>query len=80
MKTMPEIRVSVQTFATLREKFPAQSDLVLPAGETVAGMMGRLGIPAEKVTIIFINNVHGTHESLLSDGDSVGLFPPIGGG
>jgi molybdopterin synthase sulfur carrier subunit len=77
---MADISVNVRTFATLREKFPPASDLRLAAGTTVAGMMEQLAIPPEKVTIIFINNVHGTRESVLADGDSVGLFPPIGGG
>lgn len=72
--------VEVKTFATLRNLYPPVAELEISIGENVRSVMDRLGIPPEKVTIIFINNKHGDFDSLLKNGDSLGLFPPIGGG
>lgn len=55
-------------------------EIGISKGETVGSLVDRLAIPREKITIIFINNIHGTFESPLKAGDSIGLFPPIGGG
>lgn len=72
--------VEVKTFATLSSLVPSVPSLDISPGDTVLSVMEKLGIPREKVTIIFINNIHGDFDSALNDGDSIGLFPPIGGG
>lgn len=72
--------IEVKTFATLRNHYPSISDFTIDDGDTVSSVMDRIGIPHEKVTIIFINNIHADFTSDLKDGDSLGLFPPIGGG
>ncbi|MDC7233017.1 MAG: MoaD/ThiS family protein [Spirochaetales bacterium] len=72
--------IEVKTFATLNSLFPSVQDYPLQEGDRVLDIMARIGIPPEKVTIIFINNVHAEPESPLKDGDVLGLFPPIGGG
>lgn len=77
---MSTARIKVKTFATLNTVFPSVPDFPLNEGDRVLDIMNRMGIPPEKVTIIFINNVHAEAESSLKDGDVLGLFPPIGGG
>lgn len=72
--------ISVKTFATLHKLYPSDTAYPLKTGDRVLDIMKRMGIPPEKVTIIFINNVHAEHDTLLQDGDVLGLFPPIGGG
>ncbi len=42
--------------------------------------MIRLGIPEGGAALIFVNNVHRTLDTVLKSGDTVGFFPPIGGG
>lgn len=74
------MKIEVKTFATLGTLFPSVPELEIEQGSTVGSVLSDLGIPHEKVTIIFINNIHGTLDSTLKEGDSVGLFPPIGGG
>ncbi|MCL2123518.1 MAG: MoaD/ThiS family protein [Desulfovibrionaceae bacterium] len=32
------------------------------------------------MTIVFVNGVHSAESTVLRDGDSVGLFPQVGGG
>ncbi|MBU0513379.1 MAG: MoaD/ThiS family protein [Proteobacteria bacterium] len=49
-------------------------------GRSVARLLARLGIPPEKVKIIMVNGVAAGADTVLADGDRVGLFPPVGGG
>ena len=73
--------ISVKCFASLAELQPQDADAFpIDEGETVAQVMARLGIPPEHVALIFVNNVHRKPEDILKDGDTVGFFPPIGGG
>lgn len=74
------MKIELKTFATLRSLHPSVPELEVEPGSTVGSVLKNLGIPREKVTIIFINNIHGTLDSPLEEGDSLGLFPPIGGG
>jgi len=72
--------VEVKTFATLQAICPTESGVKISEGETVGSLVDRLKIPREKIAIIFLNNIHASFSSPLSEGDSIGLFPPIGGG
>lgn len=72
--------VDVKTFATLRSHHPSVLNYSIEPGATVGSVMSKLGIPQEMVTIIFLNNIHADFDTILKDGDSLGLFPPIGGG
>ncbi len=49
-------------------------------GESAAELMARLGIPPDKVKVIMINGLAAGPDTILADGDRVGLFPPVGGG
>lgn len=73
--------IEIKCFATLKKHEPDNADdYPLQAGDTVATVMERLGIPADQVTLMFINSARAYPESELSDGDRLGLFPPVGGG
>ncbi len=73
--------IVVKCFASLAGFKPEDADAFpITTGETVAQVMARLGIPPENVALIFVNNVHRNPEDVLNDGDTVGFFPPIGGG
>lgn len=49
-------------------------------GLTALGLINSLGIPPGEVKIIMLNGVAAAQESLIKDGDRVGLFPAVGGG
>lgn len=49
-------------------------------GQSVARLLDRLGIPLDKIKIIMVNGVAAGADTILADGDRVGLFPPVGGG
>ena len=76
-----DVTIVVKCFASLASFQPADSEAFpISAGETVAQLMARLGVPESGVALIFVNNVHGKPDTALSGGDTVGFFPPIGGG
>ncbi len=74
------IRVVVKLFATLREGRFSVSTLELHPGTTVADVVRHLGIPEEEAALIFVNSRHLAPSAELVDGDSLSIFPPIGGG
>ncbi|HOB69491.1 MAG TPA: MoaD/ThiS family protein [Syntrophorhabdaceae bacterium] len=43
-------------------------------------LSNRFGIPENEVILIFINNRHGRRDKKLVDGDTIAIFPPVGGG
>ena len=73
--------ITVRCFASLAGFQPRDADAFpISAGETVAHVMARLGLPEGGVALIFIDNIHRQPETVLEDGDRVGFFPPMGGG
>ncbi|MBF0481000.1 MAG: MoaD/ThiS family protein [Desulfovibrionaceae bacterium] len=75
------MRVTLKCFATLGRFQPENAaDFPLKPPETVERLIARLGIPEEEVAVVFVNGVHAPRETLLADGDRVGLFPAVGGG
>ncbi|MCS7178696.1 MAG: MoaD/ThiS family protein [Anaerolineae bacterium] len=79
------IRVKVKLFATLRRYYPELGigegiEVELPEGATVGQLVNHLGLPADHVRVVFINGIARDESHLLSDGDEIGVFPPVGGG
>jgi len=77
---MDNIHINIKLFAMLQDgRFGTKKD-EFPVGTTVDDIIQRLGIPEKEVTLIFINGRHGQGNTQLMDGDTVALFPPVGGG
>jgi molybdopterin synthase sulfur carrier subunit len=74
------MHVTVKLFATLRKDRFDEKDLELPDGVTAGEIIDMLAIPPTEVTLIFINGRHSAPETKLTGGDTLALFPPIGGG
>ena len=73
--------IEIKCFATLAKYLPENgADYPVAPGETVRSLIDKLGIPVKDVTIVFVNNLRSPLETPISDGDRVGLFPPVGGG
>lgn len=82
-REMNRMRVEVRIFADLRNYVPGSENPLfvrLPEGSTVHDLLAMLGVPAEKVKVIFVNSRQKSPDFLLSEGDRVGIFPPTGGG
>jgi molybdopterin synthase sulfur carrier subunit len=79
------IRTRVKLFASLRRYFPGLGigeamEVELPDGATVREMLRHLRLPPDQVKVVFVNGIASTEERVLSDGDELGIFPPVGGG
>jgi molybdopterin converting factor small subunit len=49
-------------------------------GSTVRELALRLGIPMEKVKLIFVDGLHASWDRRLKGGERINLFPPVAGG
>ncbi|HVN97479.1 MAG TPA: MoaD/ThiS family protein [Syntrophorhabdaceae bacterium] len=74
------MHVTVKLFATLRKDRFDIKEVDVPEGTTVGEMIQRVGIPDTEVTLVFINGHHRLTDAKLTHGDTLALFPPIGGG
>ena len=74
------MQVTVKLFATLRKDRFDVKDFELPDGLTAGEIVNMFAIPPTEVTLIFINGRHSAPETKLAEGDTLALFPPIGGG
>ena len=77
--------IEVRLFSLLTLHVPAGTDgrsvsLTVPEGATVAYVIDQLGVPTGLAKLIFIDGIHGRHDSVLSDGNVLSIFPPIAGG
>ncbi|MCG6988029.1 MAG: MoaD/ThiS family protein [Gemmatimonadetes bacterium] len=73
--------ITVKCFASLAPLQPKNAGAFpIAPGETVARVMERLRVPEGGASLIFVNNVHRQPDTVLRDGDTVGFFPPLGGG
>ncbi len=80
------MRVRVLPFGILKDWLGASATtLELPEGASVGDLLDRLGelqnaVPALRGIAVSVNAEYATAAHLLSDGDEVGLLPPVSGG
>ncbi len=79
------MKIEIRSFATLSvyNNYPGidkDSGFEIAASSTVKMLIDILGIPEEDLKLIFVNGRHSKIDTVLSEGDRVGLFPPVGGG
>lgn len=76
--------IEVRLYATLRRYAAASLHGVLSVeigqDATVAELLTAISVDLGEVHIIMINGVGSTLESILHDGDRLGIFPAVGGG
>jgi sulfur carrier protein ThiS len=73
--------VEMRLYASLQKWGPTPTAVHELAGNlTVSDLVREKGIPESEVAIIFINGKREQLASTLTDGDTVSLFPLIGGG
>ncbi|MGV7928854.1 MAG: MoaD/ThiS family protein [Spirochaetota bacterium] len=77
---MNEITIRVKLFATLREGRFDIKTMSFSIGATVAEVVRVLGIPEKEVSLILVNHRHHDMDHVLGDGETLALFPPVGGG
>ena len=81
------IRIEARLYATLRKYQPEEGKVgealvcELAEGTTVQKLLeNELGVPPGEVKTVFVNGVSRSFDHVLTDGDRVGIFPPVAGG
>jgi len=74
------VQINIKLFATLRiNRFKAEAR-EYPAGTTILEVAEDLEIPREELALTLINGISVDPDSELKDGDTLAIFPPVGGG
>ena len=73
--------VQVKLYATLKRFQPECPDrYVIDAGITVGDLMAALQMPLREVNLIMVDGGRANLKTRLRGGESIALFPPLGGG
>ena len=74
------MRVTVKLFANFRIDRFKKEVREYPATTTMRDIVAELGIPEPEVGIIFINGRNASLDHVITEGDTLALFPLVGGG
>ncbi|MBU3181110.1 MoaD/ThiS family protein [Clostridium psychrophilum] len=74
------MKVLVKVFATFREGRQKIQTLELEEGSTPKDIFKILGIEESEIAIMLRNGRDRENDIKLADGDTISLFPPVGGG
>lgn len=74
------MRVTVKLFATFRDGRFKVEERDLPEDSKVLNVLEPLKIQPEEVAICLVNGRNVNEQHVLNDGDTIALFPPVGGG
>lgn len=74
------MRITVKLFANFRVNRFKEGVREYPENTLVRDIISDLDIPEPEVGIIFINGRKGSRDNILVDGDTLSLFPLVGGG
>lgn len=76
--------LEVRLYATLRRYTPSSPNGVIavemPDGCTVLDLVRKIKIDPAEIHLIMINGIGCEFDKIVSEGDRIGLFPPVGGG
>lgn len=72
--------VTIKLFATFRDGRFKVENRELPKESRVIDILSSLKIAADEVAICLVNGRDGNEHHTLGDGDTLALFPPVGGG
>jgi len=77
------MKITVKCFSSLADAdtcdYKDSTSYELENGETVMALIKRLNQSPENIKIVFVNGKHAETNSVLKDGDQVGLAPASGG-
>jgi molybdopterin converting factor small subunit len=77
------MNITMKCFATLADgdscDWRDSTQHEISEGETVEHLVQRLNLPREEVHIVFVNGKRGGLDTVLHDGDRLGLAPATGG-
>jgi len=74
------VRVTIKLFATFRDGRFKVEERELSEGTCVLDVIQPLNITPEEIAICLRNGKDANEHTVLNDGDTLALFPPVGGG
>jgi len=74
------MKITIKLFATLRKGRFEEKIMDLPEGVRIEKVIRQIAIPEKEVNLIFINGRNADFNTPLSEGDTISIFPPVGGG
>jgi len=87
---MANLNIELKLFITFKKYLPdnatdGKATVSMAEGATLADLLNRIGLPLAEPKIIILNGVsQGTTDDTygrpLQNGDTVSIFPPVGGG
>jgi len=82
-KERAEMNIRLKCFATLAEAdkcdYKSSTPKTLPDGSTVRKLLIQEAIHEKEVKLIFVNGQQAALDTVLHNGDQVGLAPAVGG-
>jgi molybdopterin synthase sulfur carrier subunit len=75
-----DMDLTVKLFATFRKGRFEVARVEKPDGATIGEVVDGLGIPREEVGILMVRGRHAQLGDRLAPGDTVSIFPLVGGG
>jgi molybdopterin converting factor subunit 1 len=76
--------LTVLLFASWADALGSRVTLELPAGSTVASLLGALGARAQGKALpkpaVAVNQVYAKPDTVLSAADEIAIIPPVAGG
>ena len=76
-----ESYIQLQLFASLKKFMPPAADnYAIESGITVGRLIKQLDVPQDQIKLVFVDGVKTELTTILSGGERVGIFPPVGGG
>ncbi len=74
------MEVNVKLFATLRDGRFKEEKANINENTQISDVISKYNIPREEVKICLINGRDADLNQILKNGDTLSLFPPVGGG
>lgn len=74
------MQITLKLFATFRNGRYKAAEKEISAGTDCRAIVLGLKLTEEEIGIVLINGRHGTLDSILQEGDTLSLFPLVGGG
>ena len=74
------MQITVKLFATFRNDRFKAAQQELPPDTACRTIMLSLGLTEEEIGVVLVNGRHATLDQVLNEGDTLSLFPLVGGG
>ncbi|MGQ9609952.1 MAG: MoaD/ThiS family protein [bacterium] len=79
------MNVRIKLFSYLAKLLPPGSqnntaEIIIEEGVTVEDMLNMLNVPNDTTNVVLVNRKYQDRKTMLKEGDTVTVFPPITGG